>query len=49
MIAFLAANGVEYAAPEHEIGILVNGWYRYGLFDVDRLEAYLRTRCHWAE
>ena len=47
MIAFLEANGITYLAPEREVGGLVDSWYRQGLFYVDLLDAYLRTRCHW--
>lgn len=48
MIAFLAANGVEYDAEENEVGLLVTEWYAGRLFTVDRLEGYLRGRCRWA-
>ncbi|WP_370208530.1 type II toxin-antitoxin system death-on-curing family toxin [Pararhodobacter marinus] len=49
MIAFLAANGIEYLAQEDEIGRLVDGWYKGSVFTLDQLDGYLRARCRWAE
>lgn len=48
MMAFLAQNGVSYDAAEDEIGLMMDRWYGEKVFSVDVLDAYLRTKCHWA-
>lgn len=46
-IAFLAANGITYDAPEYDIGRFVWRLYKRQRFTVPVLDDFLRRYCHW--